>query len=78
MAADFWFYGIVFARLAAAGPLGRSSLGSAANLWLLFMGYSIWLAFFPPRGSKSVVDWSAWLLVIAGLIGMLIVFPPWG
>jgi hypothetical protein len=77
IAAGFWFYGIVFARLVAAGPLGRSFLQSAGHLYLLFLGYTIWLGFFPPTGAKSALDWGAWVLVIASLIALLIVLPPW-
>ena len=77
IAAAFWFYGIVFSRLVAAAPLGRSFVQSAVNLYLLFLGYTIWLGFFPPTGDKSVLDWGAWVLVIAGLIALLIVVPPW-
>jgi hypothetical protein len=75
IAAGFWFYGIVLARLAAAAPLGRSFLQSAGNLWVLFIGYTVWLAFFPPRGSRSMVEWGAWILVIAGLVATLVVYP---
>ena len=39
---------------------------------MLFMGYSIWLGFFPPTGSKSWLEWGAWILVIAGLIAVLV------
>jgi hypothetical protein len=70
--AGFWFYGIVLARLADAAPLGRTFSESAGNLWVLFMGYSIWLGFFPPTGSKSWLEWGAWILVIAGLIAVLV------
>ncbi len=72
----FWFYGIIWARLTAVVPLGRSFLQSAGNLWLLFMGYTIWLGFFPPTGSKSLREWGAWALVIAGL-GAILVIEPW-
>jgi hypothetical protein len=77
IAATFWFYGIVFGRLVAAAPLGRSFVQSAVNLYLLFLGYTIWLGLFPPAGDRSVLDWGAWVLVIAGLIATLIVVPPW-
>jgi hypothetical protein len=77
IAAALWFYGIVLWRLAVAAPLGRSLLQSAGNLWVLFLGYTIWLGFFPPTGDKSAFDWGAWVLVIAGLIALLIVLPPW-
>jgi len=56
IAAGFWFYGIVFARLAFATPFGRSFLQSAANWYVLFLGYTIWLGFFPPIGGKSIWD----------------------
>jgi hypothetical protein len=77
IAAAFWFCGIVFARLVAAAPIGRSFVQSAVNLYLLFLGYTIWLGFLPPTGHRSVLDWGAWVLVIAGLIALLIVVPPW-
>jgi hypothetical protein len=54
--------------LAAAAPLGRSFPQSAGNFYVLFLGYTIWLGFFPPTGYKSALDWGAWVLVIAGLI----------
>jgi hypothetical protein len=77
IAAGFWFYGIVLTRLAAAAPLGRSFPQSAGNFYVLFLGYTIWLGFFPPTSDKSALDWGAWVLVIAGLIALLIVLPPW-
>jgi hypothetical protein len=67
LAVGFCFYGIVLARLATVGPFGHSFHQTAGNLWLLFVGYSIWLGFFPPAGNKSWVEWGAWLLVIIGL-----------
>jgi hypothetical protein len=79
LAAGFWFFGIVLVRLAAVAPLGRSfweTTGNHRNLWLLFIGYSTWLGFFPPTGSKSAVEWGAWVLVIAGLVAVII-FLPW-
>ena len=75
--ATFWFYGIIFARLVAAAPLGRSFVQSIVNLYLLFLGYTIWLGLFPPTGDRSVLNWGAWVLVIAGLIAALLVVPPW-
>jgi len=68
----YWFYGIVLARLADVGPLGRSFNERAGNLWLLFIGYSIWLGFFPPTGSKSWLEWGVWMLVVVGLVATLI------
>jgi hypothetical protein len=68
----FWFYGIVLARLADLGPLGRSFNERAGNLWSLFIGYSIWLGFFPPTGSKSWLEWGVWMLVIVGLVATLV------
>jgi hypothetical protein len=44
---------------------------------VLFLGYTIWLGFFPPTGNKSALDWGAWVLVIADLIALLIVLAPW-
>ncbi len=76
LAVGFWFYGIVWARLTAAAPFGRSFLQSAGNVWLCFMGYTIWLGFFPPTRSKSWTEWGAWILVIAGLVAIL-VRSPW-
>jgi hypothetical protein len=75
--AGFWFYSIVLWRLAAAAPLGRSFPQSAGNFYVLFLGYTIWLGFFPPTGDKSALDWGAWVLVISGLVALLIVFSPW-
>jgi hypothetical protein len=72
IAADFWFYGIVLVRLAAVAPVGRTFNQSAGNLWLLFMGYSIWLGFFPPTERKSWSEWGAWILVIVGLVATLV------
>lgn len=74
IAAAFCFYGIVLARPAAAAPLGRSFLQSAGNFYVHFLGYTIWLGFFPPTGDNSALDWGA---RIAGLIALLIVLPPW-
>jgi hypothetical protein len=76
IAAGFWFFGIVLVRLAAVAPLGRSFWETTGNLWLLFIGYSTWLGLFPPTGSKSAVEWGAWVLVIAGLVAVII-FLPW-
>jgi len=58
------FYGIVFLRLWRAAPLGRSFVGGLANIWILFIGYAIWLGFLPPRKGDPAVGWVAWLLVI--------------
>ena len=77
IAAALWFYAIVLARLAAAAPLGRSFLQSAGNFYVLFLGYTMWLGFFPPTGDRSALDWGAWVLVIASLIALLILLPPW-
>jgi hypothetical protein len=75
--AGFWFYSIVLWRLAAAAPLGRSFPQSAGNFYVLFLGNTIWLGFFPPTGDKSALDWGAWVLVISGLVALLIVLSPW-
>lgn len=74
LAAGFWFFGIVLVRLAAVAPLGRSFWETTGNLWLLFIGYGTWLGLFPPTGSKSAVEWGAWVLVIASLVAVII--PP--
>jgi hypothetical protein len=57
---------------ALQGPLGRSFNERAGNLWLAFIGYSIWLGFFPPTGSKSWLDWGVWMLVVVGLVATLV------
>jgi hypothetical protein len=75
MVAGVWFYGVVLLRLWRAGPLGRSFVGSLANLWILFIGYTIWLGFLPPRKGDPAIGWVVWLLVLVVAGAALVVVP---
>jgi hypothetical protein len=76
LVAGCWFYGIVLARVLAAAPVGRSLSIAAVRLLVLFMGYTVWLAVLPPTSRRSWLDWTAWVLVLAGLLSILVVFKP--
>lgn len=72
MVAGVWFYGIVLLRVWRAAPLGRSVVAGLAHVWVLFIAYTIWLGFLPPRKNDPVIGWVVWFLVIV-VVGVALV-----
>jgi hypothetical protein len=74
LVAGGWFYGLVLIRVLAVSAARRSLLAWVGSLWLLFMGYTIWLGWFPPTSPRRWLDWSAWVLAVACAVAAVVVF----
>ena len=74
-AAGAGFYYIVFKRVLGVLPHGRM-FATAARLWLLFVGYTLWLGFGLPVHRRDAREWLGWTAMAAGLVVALVVVVP--
>jgi hypothetical protein len=45
------------------------------QVWLLSMGYTLWLGFMPPV-DRDVREWLGWIAMTSGLVAALILVVP--